>query len=79
VIPEKFIASIDQGIREAMTTGVLAGYPVDDAAVALRWFGIGGRYAMAVGLLGLTASIQVQFMISRIYITKLQDRIIRWR
>ena len=35
LIPKEFIASIDQGIREAMTTGVLAGYPVDDVAVAL--------------------------------------------
>jgi elongation factor G len=35
VIPKEFIKPIDQGIREAMTTGVLAGYPVDDVAVEL--------------------------------------------
>src|SRR6476661_2282234 len=46
-------------------------------AFVLRWFGIGGRYAMAVGLLGLIASVQVLLLISRIYTTKLQDRIIR--
>lgn len=46
-------------------------------AFAFRWFNIGGRYAMAVGLLALVASIQVLLSISRIYITKLQDRIIR--
>jgi Family of unknown function (DUF6526) len=46
-------------------------------AFALRWFDIGGRYAMAVGLLALIASIQVLLSISRIYITKLQDRIIK--
>jgi hypothetical protein len=46
-------------------------------AFALRWFNIGGRYAMAVGLLGLIASIQVLLSISRIYVTKLQDRIIK--
>jgi elongation factor G len=34
-IPKEFIKPIDQGIREAMTTGVLAGYPVDDVAVEL--------------------------------------------
>jgi elongation factor G len=34
-IPREFIKPIDQGIREAMTTGVLAGYPVDDVAVEL--------------------------------------------
>ena len=34
-IPKEFIKPIDQGIREAMTTGVLAGYPVDDVAIEL--------------------------------------------
>jgi elongation factor G len=34
-IPKEFIKPIDHGIREAMTTGVLAGYPVDDVAVEL--------------------------------------------
>jgi hypothetical protein len=44
---------------------------------ALRWFEIGGRYTMAIGLLGLIASIQVLLLISRTYVTKLQDRIIK--
>lgn len=35
-IPKEFIPSIDQGIREAMTTGVLAGYPLDHVAVELH-------------------------------------------
>ena len=34
-IPREFIKPIDEGIREAMTTGVLAGYPVDDFAIEL--------------------------------------------
>ena len=34
-IPREFIKSIEAGIREAMTTGVLAGYPVDDLSVSL--------------------------------------------
>jgi len=34
-IPREFIKPIDQGIREAMTTGVLAGYPIDDVAIDL--------------------------------------------
>jgi len=46
-------------------------------AFAFRWFDIGGRYAMAIGLLALIASIQVLLSISRIYITQLQDRIIK--
>ena len=35
VIPKEFIKPIEQGIVEAMTTGVLAGYPMDDVAVEL--------------------------------------------
>jgi len=34
-IPKEFIKPIDQGCREAMTTGVLAGYPMDDVRVEL--------------------------------------------
>jgi elongation factor G len=34
-IPREFIKPIDEGIREAMTTGVLAGYPVDDLIIEL--------------------------------------------
>jgi elongation factor G len=34
-IPKEYIKPIDQGIREAMTTGVLAGYPIDDILVDL--------------------------------------------
>ncbi len=35
-IPREFIKPIEEGIREALTTGVLAGYPVDDVAVTLH-------------------------------------------
>jgi elongation factor G len=34
-IPREFIKPIDQGIREAMTTGVIAGYPMDDVKIEL--------------------------------------------
>ncbi|TAK12319.1 MAG: elongation factor G [Acidobacteria bacterium] len=34
-IPKEFIKPIDMGIREAMTTGVLAGYPIDDVLIEL--------------------------------------------
>jgi len=34
-IPREYIPSVDDGIREAMSTGVLAGYPVVDIKVAL--------------------------------------------
>jgi elongation factor G len=34
-IPREYIKPIDEGIRDAMTTGVLAGYPVDDVGVEL--------------------------------------------
>lgn len=34
-IPKEFINPIDEGIREALTRGVLAGYPVDDVRIVL--------------------------------------------
>ena len=35
VIPKEFIKPIEQGIVEALTTGVVAGYPMDDVLVEL--------------------------------------------
>jgi NAD(P)-dependent dehydrogenase (short-subunit alcohol dehydrogenase family) len=37
VIPKEFIPAIDAGVKEAMNTGVLAGYPVIDVKVAADW------------------------------------------
>ena len=34
-IPKEFIASVEAGVREAVTTGILAGYPIEDVAVTL--------------------------------------------
>jgi elongation factor G len=34
-IPKEFIKPIDQGIKEALTRGILAGYPVDDVRIEL--------------------------------------------
>ncbi len=47
------------------------------AGFALRWFMIGGRYTMALGLAGLIGANLALLQISRLYITRLQDRIIR--
>ncbi|PYT10296.1 MAG: hypothetical protein DMG59_29105 [Acidobacteria bacterium] len=35
IIPEGFVKSIDAGIKDALTRGVLAGYPIDDVSVEL--------------------------------------------
>jgi elongation factor G len=35
VIPKEYIASVEAGIKEAMTTGVIAGYPIIDLSVQL--------------------------------------------
>lgn len=35
VIPKEFIPAVDQGVQEALTSGVLAGYPVVDVRVTL--------------------------------------------
>lgn len=37
VIPREFIPSVDKGIRETMTNGILAGYPVVDIRVRLTF------------------------------------------
>jgi elongation factor G len=34
-IPREYIKPVDQGIREALTRGVLAGYPIDDVRIEL--------------------------------------------
>lgn len=46
-------------------------------ALALRWLGLGGRDMFAVGLAFLIVSNVVLLLISRVYTTKLQDRIIK--
>lgn len=46
-------------------------------AFALRWFLIGGRATMALGLFFLCAAVQVLLYTSRAYTTGLQDRIIK--
>ena len=34
-IPKEFIKPVDQGIKEALTRGILAGYPIDDVRIEL--------------------------------------------
>jgi len=46
-------------------------------AFGLRWFGIGGRTTFATGLFAIICSVATLLAISRLYITRLQDRIIR--
>jgi elongation factor G len=35
-IPREFVKPVEEGVREAMSAGVLAGYPVDDVSVTLK-------------------------------------------
>jgi len=44
---------------------------------ALRFFDLGGRYSMALGLGALWATVLVLLLISRVYTTALQDRVIK--
>lgn len=46
-------------------------------AFALRWFHIGGAYTMALGVGCLSLAVATLLYVSRTYITRLQDRIIR--
>ena len=34
-IPREYIKPVEEGIRDALTTGVLAGYPIEDVSVSL--------------------------------------------
>jgi elongation factor G len=60
-IPKEYIPSVDHGIRDAMTTGVLAGFPTVDVRVTL----LDGKYhdvdssEMAFKLAGIQAFKQV--------------------
>src|SRR4030095_4789995 len=46
-------------------------------ALTLRWLQIGGRVSFAAGLLAIIGAEVVLLAISRVYTTRLQDRIIR--
>ena len=35
VVPREYIKPVEEGIRDALTTGVLAGYPIEDVSVSL--------------------------------------------
>ena len=60
------------------TTGVgLLFLVLASVAFGLRWFEIGGRLTMALGVAGVLASVMVLLLISRMYTTALQDRIIK--
>ena len=70
--------SFETHVHQPVTTGI--GYLCLLLALisfALRWFTIGGRLTMALGLLFLCAAVQVLLYTSRYYTTRLQDRIIK--
>ena len=46
-------------------------------ALGLRWFGIGGQVTFAIGLLGIVGAVVTLLYISRAYVTRLQDRVIK--
>lgn len=46
-------------------------------AFAFRWLEVGGRTSFAVGLLAVIGAVIALLFISRTYITRLQDRIIK--
>ena len=60
-----------------MTTVAGAFFLLAVVSFVLRWFFIGGRYTMALGLFGVLGAIFMLMGISRVYTTKLQDRIIK--
>jgi Family of unknown function (DUF6526) len=70
--------SYDNHVHRPVATGVGFLFVVIAlVALVLRWFGIGGRASFAIGLLAILGSISTLLLISRTYITRLQDRIIK--
>jgi Family of unknown function (DUF6526) len=43
----------------------------------LRWFGIGGRLTFGIGLMAVLGALVTLLLVSRWYIVRLQDRIIK--
>ena len=50
---------------------------VAQIAFMLRWFEIGGRLTFGIGLMAVIGTLVTLLLISRWYITRLQDRIIK--
>jgi hypothetical protein len=46
-------------------------------AFAIRGYGIGGHVTMGIGLAGVTGAIFTLLVMARLYVTRLQDRIIK--
>jgi hypothetical protein len=68
----------DNHVHRPVATGV--GYLfvlIALIAFALRWVGTGGRASFAIGLFAILAALATLLLISRTYITRLQDRIIK--
>jgi hypothetical protein len=70
--------NFDNHVHRPVATGVGSLFVlIALVAFVLRWFGIGGRTSMAVGLAGVIGALIALLAMSRTYITKLQDRIIK--
>jgi hypothetical protein len=63
--------------RPVWTVLAFACVLVSIAGFVLRWRTVGGAWTSAVGLAGLIGAVLILVYISRLYITRLQDRIIR--
>ena len=63
--------------RPTWTAVAFACVLVSIAGFVLRWRAVGVAWTEAIGIAGLIAAVLVLIYISRLYITRLQDRIIR--
>jgi hypothetical protein len=65
-------------VHRPVATGVAGAFLlIAVVGLGLRWFEIGGRASFAAGLIGLIGCCGTLVLISRTYITRLQDRIIK--
>jgi Family of unknown function (DUF6526) len=63
--------------RPTLTIAAFACVLIGITGFVLQWRATGGPWRIVVGVAGLTAAILVLLSISRVYTTRLQDRIIR--
>ncbi len=76
--PEMRTQSYENHVHKPTAAAVASGFLLLAwVGFGLRWFSIGGAYTMALGLGSLSLSVAALIFISRVYVTRLQDRIIR--
>jgi hypothetical protein len=76
-MPQSSQSYADHAHRPVLTVVGFFFVVVALVAFVFRWVGVGGRFSFAAGLLAVIAALLTLLWISRVYTTRLQDRIIK--